>query len=709
MDRALRSSPTLLITLAALCVSRGGAAECTGTVADIGGGGIAGATVIAVGDVGNGDRLTTVTDANGRFAFEKLPAGKTPFPSVYLVALKEGYGPAIKLVQPDRPGPADITLSRAAAFDGVVKDGGGRPVAGAEVQAGSVHRSAAPRGGSGASWGHLPPAAVRGSPAESYFFATTDAAGRFHFSSLPERSELAFRVTAAGFAEQVTGPVGPNARRYVVKADAAPAELVLGPEAVIRGRVTSAVAGVTPDVATIKLDGTKSLIGFHRTIKPAADGRFTAAGLPAGPIRVAVEPPADAPATAADEIVTTEAGKASEVELTIIAGVAVTGRVVVKGTNEPAAGVRMATLGAANPTFYHFAAKPTDAAGRFTVRIPPGHIRVMVWRGPGGYRDGGAEEQRVEIPSDAAKFELPKLFELSKVIDVAAALTGPIPPADPAAGPIVVADERRAAAVVRDLGGWYVLDAEGHVVEVNMVYHGEGRNRENNRVTDSDGGLRASAYFPRLKKLYVHGGQATDAGLATIAGLRELEVLIMWDARTVTDAGVRHLARLPNLQKVHISASKIGDGSLAVFGRMPSIQELSLQGNAFTDAGLAHLAGMVQLRSLWVGRSKLPITDAGVRHLAKLTSLEQLDLGSAGDDPAIGDAAVESFLGMKSLRQLYLGKTRMTADGVGRLLTLPELKDLSLTSTAIGDAARVELAKARPDVKLQISIPAKKP
>ena len=95
----------------------------------------------------------------------------------------------------------------------------------------------------------------------------------------------------------------------------------------------------------------------------------------------------------------------------------------------------------------------------------------------------------------------------------------------------------------------------------------------------------------------------------------------LWDAIKLTDIGISHLAGLPRLQKVHISNGLIGDGSLAVFAKMPSIQELSLQGNNFSDAGLKHLAGMTQLRSLWVGMSKLPITDAGVRHLAGLTSL----------------------------------------------------------------------------------------
>jgi hypothetical protein len=274
------------------------------------------------------------------------------------------------------------------------------------------------------------------------------------------------------------------------------------------------------------------------------------------------------------------------------------------------------------------------------------------------------------------------------------------------------------------------MDGDGHVVEVNMVYHQDpGGRRLDNHLTDSDGALRAAANFPRLKRLLLHKGQATDDGLVALTGLADLEALFVWDASAVSDAGVAHLAGLPKLRNVHISNGRLGDGALAIFAKMPSIQELSLQGNNFSDAGLKHLAGMIQLRSLWVGMSKQPITDAGARHLAGLTSLEQLDLQSArltaagvaalkdlthllslyfdgpADGTAVGDAGIEPLLGMKKLRSLSLGNTTLTVEGVRRLLALPDLRDLSLTSPAIGAEARENLKKERPGVRLHISGP----
>ncbi|HEY1377617.1 MAG TPA: sigma-70 family RNA polymerase sigma factor [Gemmataceae bacterium] len=706
------------------------AREFRGTVSGPDGRHVAGATVIAVGDVGHGDRLMSATDADGQFTFAALPAGKTAFPSAYLVAVKDGFGSSIQLVaDPPKANRADLTLPAAAAFAGVVKDTAGRPVAGADVQVGYVHRSPPRLEGRGASWGYLPPAAVRGTPAEPFFFAATDAAGRFRFPALPAGSELIFRVSAPGFAELDTGAGGPRERRYVARADAPLAELALGPEAVIRGRVVSDVPGLSPDAAVVELDGMKSLHGFRHTVKSAADGRFTAIGLPAGPIGVFLDLPPGAPATAAGDLVTTEAGKTNDVQLKVIPGVEVTGRVVLRDTNEPVPGVHLATIGLVNPAGFHWPAKPTDAEGRFAMRLPPGKVTVKVWRTPGDYRQINASFQEIEVPAGAARFEMPQPFEVGKV-GVAAPAAGDRPAA---AGPLPVAAERQAAATVRRLGGWYELDGDGHVVEVNMVYHTDAAGkRSDNHLTGSDGALRVAGQFPRLKRLLLHRGQATDEGLVALVGLTDLEELLIWDADAVTDVGAAHLGGLPKLRKVHISHGRIGDAALAVFAKMPSIRELNLQGNDFSDAGLKHLAGMARLRSLWVGMSKQTITDAGARHLAGLTGLEELDLQSARltavgvaalkdltrlqrlyfDGPAdggINDAGVEPLLGMTKLQSLSLGNTRLTAAGVRRLLALPDLRDLSLTSAAIGVEAQDELRKERPGVRLRVAGSANRP
>jgi RNA polymerase sigma factor (sigma-70 family) len=692
---------------------------------------VPGATVLAIGDVGNGERLSTTTDADGRFTFDRLPVGNTAFPSIRLIVVKPGFAPTEKLLTTTTQRPALLTLRPAATIGGIVKDSAGRPVAGAEVQVGSVHRS-----GNSQSWGFLPEAAVRGTAAERFYFTKTDPAGRFTFDSVAPDSEVIFRVVANGYGE-LTEKSGPTPG-HVVRDAAAPAEFTLAPEAIIRGEIGSDVPGVSPAAVEVRIDGTQELHGFHRTLKADAGGRFAVARLPAGPMAAFLNLPPNAAATAAGARVTTEPGKTDEVKLRIIPGVEVVGRVVERDSGEPVPGAFMATNGSVNPVGFHFGGQPTDAQGRFVLRLPPGHVQIMVWRPPDGYRQADFRRKEVDVPAGAGRLELPEPFELVKPDAGDGAAAGAARPArslpgkpGPNGPPLPVPAEQAAAATVRQFGGWYTLDADGHVVEVNMVYHEEpGGRRQDNALVDSDAALRVASSFPRLNRLLLSHGQATDDGLVALVGLAALEELYVWDADKVSDAGIVHLAGLPKLRNLHISNGLLGDASLAVLAKIPSLQSLSLQRNAFGDAGLEHLAGMTQLRALWVGMSKRPITDAGVRHLSGLTALERLDLqhakltgaGLAGlknltklqalyleakDGDGFADADIEPLLGLGSLRTLDLGTTRLTDRGLLQLATLPELRFLTL-SGVFSEEALHKIQKEHPALRLRVSKRAKK-
>jgi internalin A len=259
-----------------------------------------------------------------------------------------------------------------------------------------------------------------------------------------------------------------------------------------------------------------------------------------------------------------------------------------------------------------------------------------------------------------------------------------------------------------------------------LLHETPGRRYDNHRI-DTDAALRAVSDFPRLKRLYLHKGQATDEGLMSLTQLTELEELMVWNAVQLTDAGIAHLAGLPKVRNVHFSNGQLGDAFLKVFSRMPNLKLLSLQGNAFSDDGLKHLAEFKQLRSLWIGMNQRPLTDAGAQHLAGLTALEELDLQGAQLSDAtvaalkdlkqlrmlylnapsrggpITDASIEHLLGMSKLQNLGIQNTRLTEQGVKRLLALPELKELLVSRSAISEGLQAQLEKQRPSLRLFIS------
>jgi len=173
------------------------------------------------------------------------------------------------------------------------------------------------------------------------------------------------------------------------------------------------------------------------------------------------------------------------------------------------------------------------------------------------------------------------------------------------------------------------------VVEVNLVYNDDAKTRLDNH-NESDEVLGSLAGFPHLKRLLLHGAQASDDGMAHVGNLRELEEIYMWDAKNVGDKGIARLASLQRLKKIHVSHSRITDESLRVFGRMSHMERLALQDNHFTDRGLAHLAGLSRLDGLYIGIGDCQVTDAGLAQLEGLPVLTTLELqGSKVSDQGI--------------------------------------------------------------------------
>ena len=237
-------------------------------------------------------------------------------------------------------------------------------------------------------------------------------------------------------------------------------------------------------------------------------------------------------------------------------------------------------------------------------------------------------------------------------------------------------DQKDPVAAIKQLGGWVELetiDGKEHVVEVNMVYHEDEKlGRLENRLL-SDECFSFMQKFPNLKRLLLLREQATDAGLAKLEGLENLEEIFIWDAFAVSDAGVAHLAKLRSLKHVHINNSLITDESLHHLSELPNVEVLSLQGHSFSDKGLEHLQGMKQLKRLWLGAGKKngnEITDDGLEFLSGLSQLDQLELTFS----KVTDEGLKSLRPLKNLRQLYVGYTKVTDEGFEELKeSLPAL------------------------------------
>ena len=90
---------------------------------------------------------------------------------------------------------------------------------------------------------------------------------------------------------------------------------------------------------------------------------------------------------------------------------------------------------------------------------------------------------------------------------------------------------------------------------------------------------------------------AGDAEIALLAGVAEQAYSLNLAGSKPTDAGLAPLAGLKNLSRLHLERSSVTDAGLAHVAGLVNLQYLNLYGTGITDEGLKHLAGLKHLRA----------------------------------------------------------------------------------------------------------------
>jgi hypothetical protein len=578
-------------------------------------------------------------------------------------------------------------------------------------------------------------------PIEGVFSARTDADGRYELSDLRiwDADKVEPVEVGEGVFEQATGcfytvqhPDFAMIRPMYTKVPST-IDVTLQPAAIIEGRVTDQVTGRPAAGALVSMQMTndsdrKNQGGASQRVTTDENGRYRLTSLSAAKYNIWADAP-DRTSVALDSVEVAAGETLHDQDLALIEGGWLEGRVVDAASGDPLSRsdgrqLRVAAYGPAHPkSGAAVRSAPVENDGRFRLRVAPGRsypyiMTSNVWR---------RVERKAEYENgiDVADGEV-----VTVEFRVLERVPKPAPPFSPVRLSVPVPAEREAAQAVRDLGGWYDVDDDMHVVEVNMVYHQtDDGARYDNPNSDTDDVLQWLPSFPRLKRLLLKEGQATDDGLAHVSGLRDLEVFFVWDARAVSDAGIEHLRGLDRLKNIHVSNSQIGDGALAVFGSLPALEELSLQGNAFTDDGVRHLVGLSQLRSLWIG-GKTRYSDEVTTHLSQLLNLQELDLqpcrlsddglrqlaplrqlrrlyvgAKHGTEDTISNESLPTLLAMRELTDLSINNTQLDDDAARQIADLPNLKTLMLTVGVISRDAIAEIREQHPELKLYVGAP----
>jgi len=243
--------------------------------------------------------------------------------------------------------------------------------------------------------------------------------------------------------------------------------------------------------------------------------------------------------------------------------------------------------------------------------------------------------------------------------------------------------------------------------------------------------------FPKLTVLDL-SSNANMSGqvLKAISELKNLQQLILVQNR-FNELGTRRLSKLQDLRVLDLRGNmEAGDMTLEVVAALPKLKALKHRSTAVSDYGMELLSRNGSIENLLI--QDFAITGQSGQHLAKLQKLSQLEIfrcqgfGSEGvlalkglnlqrltlrDLPTIDDSALEVLKELPKLKKFYLHEIsgvsdtglknlksvkalelldiwsipQMTDATLDVIASLPNLKELSIRSTAVTDAAIAKL------------------
>ena len=188
----------------------------------------------------------------------------------------------------------------------------------------------------------------------------------------------------------------------------------------------------------------------------------------------------------------------------------------------------------------------------------------------------------------------------------------------------------------------------------------------------TDDGLVALSQARNLETLVLEFTRVSGTGLVHLEHLPKLAVLSLNPNRNTADKTQIDLSPLAEgflaLRALKVGGNNLTDAHLASVATVKNLQTLTFRTlgfTKFTDAGLAPLANLTHLRELSINGS-VKVTDAGMVHLTNLNRLEKLDLGRT----RISSAVVASLGKLPALKELEVVGSGFGPDGIQALRKL---------------------------------------
>ena len=346
----------------------------------------------------NQSESATRTRLDGTFRFEFPRPELKKWDRMSIIATHPDHAIGWQSLQPQSMTDVEIQLATPGIISGKIMNEASEPIQNAEARIQYLFPSypmsgEERRAGLGGEIIPVPP-------------AKTNMNGEFVLRGLPQDVKTNLVVQGPGYTQELhfTVPVGAEGLEFRLK-----------PEGRIEGRLTYADTGAPVKDASVALEGIDPTTGGG-WVNVDANGNYLLTNLPAGMYNLNLsEGPEGWTAVAKELIRVAEGQTVSNVDLTLIRGGVIIGRVTDQNTSEPIADHHISFHDAARPESQAAVyGTETDKTGIYHFRSAPGRTLVYT-RAPEGYQDIGQINKYVDVVEGetvAVDFQFSKGVEL---------------------------------------------------------------------------------------------------------------------------------------------------------------------------------------------------------------------------------------------------------------------------------------------------------
>jgi len=195
-------------------------------------------------------------------------------------------------------------------------------------------------------------------------------------------------------------------------------------------------------------------------------------------------------------------------------------------------------------------------------------------------------------------------------------------------------------------------------------------------VRDED--LRHLSECVGLEELDLHGARITDVGLQYLAKLVNITKLKL--PGNITDAGLAHISHMTQMESFECDHNPaITDEGLQHFALMKGLKRVSLMGcNNLTGVGFRYFEPMVNMEELnlwWCSN----LQDTAFSHMKKMEKMKRLKLY---ENPLLTSALFQHLSAMKDMEEFHAPKSGFSLTDLPSLFHMTKLKQLLARSSA---------------------------